>query len=70
MKAQILRDFKNGKSVSEMKAHYSTKTIYKYLRLHLLIEIRDIVQFLIDTDGFETLNVPELKRVKGDVERW
>jgi len=70
MKAKILRDFKSGKSISEMKKYYSTKTIYKYLRLHLIIEIRDHLQFIIDTDGFDTLNVPELKRIKEETKLW
>ena len=69
-KVEILRALDQGESLSQLKRRYSTKTVYKYYRLWLLIQLRNQLQCVIDYGAFEWLNVPRLKALLKEVKNW
>lgn len=71
IKSELLRLFDEGKTVKEVGNYYSTKTVYKYYRLHLIIQIKNRLQYICDSeDIFETLEVPRLKVLLREVKNW
>lgn len=70
IKAQILAEFEAGKEPKEVAETYSSKTVYKYYRLHLVLKIKERLQRIADTDDFETLDVPRLRVLLKEVKKW
>ena len=66
----ILRMFRQGKSDSEIMEAYSRKSYYRYLKLFILIRTKERLQWLIDSDGWDSCNLPEIKRVEREVKKW
>lgn len=69
MKSELLRQFKSGKKPGDIRG-YSLKTVYKYYRLYLVVTARDKLNFIIDSDGWGYLNIPNLKELNEELEKW
>ncbi len=70
IKTQILKAFDSGKTAEAMKKDFAPGSIFKYKRLYCLIQIDRKIRDLIDTEAWEGLNLPELKRVLSEVQKW
>jgi len=64
---KILTEFEKGKSVVEVAKEFSTKTVYRYYKLYMLILIRNEIQRIIDKQRFDVMNLPTLK---GTIKEW
>jgi len=69
-KEGILRMFREGKSQKEIIELYSRKSYYRYVKLWKLIKLKERLQWLIDSDGWDSCNLPELKQVDKEVRKW
>lgn len=67
---KILTAFEEGKTVEELRKEFSTKTVYRYYKLYLLILIRNEVQRIIDKQRFDVMNLPTLKGTLEEVRDW
>jgi len=67
---KILTAFEEGKTVEELRKEFSTKTVYRYYKLYLLILIRNEVQRIIDKQRFDVMNLPTLKGTLEEVREW
>ena len=67
---RILTEFENGKTVAEVAKDFSTKTVYRYYKLYMLILIRNEVQRIIDKQRFDVMNLPTLKGTLEEVREW
>jgi hypothetical protein len=66
----IMRLFAQGKPPKEIMEIYSRKSYYRYLKLHIILKIKAQLQWLADTKGWDSCNLPELKRVEKEVRKW
>jgi hypothetical protein len=69
-KTELIKAMDSGASPEDLKKKYSTKTIFKYKKLFICIQIKRKLQTLIDADGWTLLNLPDLKQMLSEVERW
>ena len=69
-KEGILSLFQLDKSQKEIIDTYSRKSYFRYLKLWLLMLLRDRVQFLIDSDGWDAVNLPEVRVTLNRVRKW
>ncbi|MHA1972793.1 MAG: hypothetical protein ACTSW1_07365 [Candidatus Hodarchaeales archaeon] len=71
-KTNILTRLKQGQSIKQIiaKSGHSTKTVYRYARLYRLIKVRDMCNWLIDSDLWELVPAPTLKRVLVDLGKY
>lgn len=69
---ELLRLFRAGYSPQEVtkKTGVSSKTSYRYFKLHLVLSIKRELQFIADSDLWPDLNSPRLKVLLKEVKRW
>lgn len=70
IKTEILREMDAGKTPEILKKRFSSATVFKYRRLHYLIQANRKIRDLIDTDGWERLSLPALKQILKAIEKW
>jgi len=68
IEAQIMQEFRAGKPPVEIRG-FSSKTVYRYYKKFLLIELRDKISWLIDSGMWEVANAPMLKRLQDEISR-
>ena len=69
-KSQVLAELEKDGDVKRVSQLFSTKTVYKYYRLYLIIKIKERLQWLIDSENYDTSDVPRLKVLLREVKKW
>jgi hypothetical protein len=69
-RTEILNAFDQGKTPEELKKSFAPGSIFKYKRLHLVMQIERKIRDVLLKEKWEDINLPELKRVLKEVERW
>ena len=62
--------FRDGMEPDTIIERYSEKSYYKFRRLWILIQLRDRIQFLIDSENWKSVPLPDAKRVLREVRNW
>jgi hypothetical protein len=69
-KQEIMAAFRAGTSLKEMESKFSTKTIFRYRRLWLLLQIKNKLQEIADFERWGNIPLPNLKRLWEEIEGW